>query len=75
MPNYCQYCANVFEGDCYYCNFRDEVMTEAQLRRATKCHEYVESDLGSVITGKQYKPRLKRPKPDFETASLFDKED
>ena len=53
---YCRYCGMLSEGDCYYCNYKG-VMSEDQIKRANTCKYYGYTDVGDIITGKQYKPR------------------
>lgn len=54
---YCRYCGLLSEGDCYYCSAKEEVMSEAQIKRANTCPHYGYTDAGDIITGKQYAPR------------------
>lgn len=62
MSQYCRYCAFCMHGDAYYCGEHEEVLSESQVKRANKCKEYAQSELGDVDTGKQYKPRPKKEK-------------
>lgn len=66
MKQYCRYCAFCFEGDGYFCSNEPNVvakyMTEDQIKRANNCKDFALSDMGDVITGKQYKPREHHPK-------------
>lgn len=75
MKQYCRYCAHCFEGDAYYCNERDTVLSEAKIKRANQCNDYIYSDLGDILTGKQYQPRDSRRVKGASNAFLFkDKE-
>ncbi len=70
---YCRYCAFCFDGDCYYCSNFEIVLTEKKIKAARLCEDYAQSELGDVITGRQYRPRLKKDdmsKP--EQLSLLD---
>lgn len=64
MKQYCRYCAFCFEADQYRCsaeiNGQQLYMNERDIKRANKCPEFKLSELGDVITGRQYKPREKR---------------
>lgn len=64
MKQYGRYCAFCFEADQYRCsaeiNGQQLYMTERDIKRANKCPEFKLSELGDVITGRQYKPREKR---------------
>ena len=64
MKQYCRYCAHCIEGDCYYCTDHEKVLTEAQIKRENRCADFALSDLGDIITGRQYAPRAPREKLD-----------
>ena len=58
----CRYCAYCFDGgDEYRCsampNNKELYMNEQRIKRLNNCKDFVLSDLGCVITGKQYQPR------------------
>lgn len=57
MAQYCKYCSWCIEGDCFYCIEKEKVLSDKQIHYTNKCTEYVESEMGSIIDGKQYKPR------------------
>lgn len=57
MKQYCRYCAHCFEDDTFFCGKHDEVLSEAQIKRANQCKDYSYSTLGDVLTGKHYQPR------------------
>lgn len=57
MKQYCRYCAHCFEGDAFFCGEHDEVLSEAQIKRANQCKDYSYSIFGDVLTGEQYQPR------------------
>ena len=58
---YCRYCAFCFEADDFRCSAmpdgKELHMSEAEIKRQNNCKYFVLSDLGCVITGRQYKPR------------------
>ena len=64
MKQYCKYCTYCFEADDYRCSNHpkgeEPHWSEKDISRENKCPNYHESDMGSVITGKRYKPRVKR---------------
>lgn len=62
MKQYCQYCVFCFSGgDEYRCSNHPKgeqpYWSEKDIKRANNCPNFALSDQGSVITGKQYKPR------------------
>lgn len=76
MKQYCRYCAFCFEADQYRCsaeiNGQQLYMTERDIKRANKCPEFELSELGDVITGRQYKPREKKePEVNENQPELF----
>lgn len=76
IKQYCRYCAFCFEADQYRCsaeiNGQQLYMTERDIKRPNKCPEFKLSELGDVITGRQYKPREKKEAEDDGQPSLFD---
>ena len=64
MKQYCRYCAHCFEADDFRCSNhpkgKEPHWTESQIKHENHCPNFVLSDLGDVITGRQYKPK-KRP--------------
>ena len=60
MAQYCKYCSFCIEGDCFYCTAKEEMLGEKQIHYTNKCKEYEESEMGSIIDGRRYKPRRKR---------------
>ena len=60
MAQYCKYCSWCIEGDCFYCTEKDKVLGDKQIHHTNKCKSYVESEMGSIIDGKKYKPRKKK---------------
>lgn len=58
MKQYCRYCGFCSEVDGgFYCNEKEQLMTESQIKRANNCKDYGYTTCGDVITGKQYQPR------------------
>ena len=37
-----------------------KILSEKNIKRANRCHNFALSDLGDVVTGKKYQPRAKR---------------
>jgi len=62
MNQYCRYCAFCCHGDVYYCGEHKKVLSKSQVKRANKCKEYAQSDLGDVDSGRKYQPREIRKK-------------
>ena len=63
MNQYCRYCAFCFEADDFRCsampNGKELHMDEKDIKRQNHCKFFALSDLGCVITGRKYKPRVK----------------
>lgn len=58
MKQYCRYCGLCHEVDGgFYCNEKEQLMTEREIKRANNCEHYGYTSCGDVITGKQYQPR------------------
>ena len=68
---YCRYCAHCFEGDCFYCNAKEKVLSREDIRRTNNCAEYVVSELGDVETGKQYVPRKRKHNDGAEQITIL----
>lgn len=68
MKQYCRYCSFCFEADDYRCSAMPEGkelhMTEKEIKRLNNCKYFALSDLGCVITGRQYQPRNNTRKRD-----------
>lgn len=64
MTQYCRYCAFCFEADDYRCSNHPQGKqphwSEQDIKKPNHCPNFVLSDLGDVITGRQYKPRTKK---------------
>lgn len=68
MAQYCRYCAFCFDADLFGCSNENGIhyglyMTEKKIKRPNKCPEYQYTDLGDVITGRQYHPIAERKAP------------
>jgi len=82
MKQYCRYCGFCSEVDSgYYCGEHEKMMSESQIKRANNCKEYGYTDVGDVISGGQYHPRMLPPLRKGEDVSelyrqveLFEKE-
>lgn len=59
MKQYCRHCAFCFEGDGYFCSDKEKPLTESKIKKVNNCPDFALSELGDVITGKAYKPRVK----------------
>lgn len=63
---YCRYCAFCFQSDEdeFRCsaeiNGQHLFMTRKQINRAKTCTEFALSEMGDVVTGKQYQPKQER---------------
>ena len=79
MKQYCQYCAFCFEADDFRCSNHPKGLerhwTEKDIKRENHCPNFALSDMGSVITGKQYKPREKIECKELPQMRLVDEED
>ena len=66
MRQYCQYCAFCFEADDFRCSNHPKGLephwTEKDIKRVNHCPNFALSDMGSIITGKQYRPIERRTK-------------
>jgi hypothetical protein len=66
MKQYCRYCVFCFEADDFGCSNhpkgKEPHWSENDIKRENHCKNFVLSDLGDVITGKQYKPREYKPR-------------
>ena len=74
MKQYCRYCGFCSEVDGgYYCGEREKLMSEGQIKRANNCKDYGYTDVGDVISGGQYKPRVEAVSgcAKIEQTSLF----
>lgn len=57
MKQYCRYCAFCHESEPFFCNVKEELLSEAQVKRENHCKSFAYTLMGDVITGKQYKSR------------------
>ena len=68
MKQYCRYCSFCFEADDYRCSNhpkgKQPHWTEEQIKIENHCENFNLSDLGDVITGRQYQPRNNTSKQD-----------
>lgn len=58
MKKYCRYCASLINGDALYCDKKDIVMTDKQIKRVNNCKFYRYcgfNEDGFVHTPKVYK--------------------
>lgn len=70
MKQYCRYCGFCSEVDGgYYCGEQGKLMTESQIKHANNCKDYGYTDVGDVISGGQYHPRIFPPLQKGEDAA------
>lgn len=74
MRQYCRYCAFCVYGDCLYCSFHNKTLSETYATHTNTCNNFALSDMGDVITGRQYRPHRYHGKQIDGQMSLFDKE-
>ena len=71
MKKYCRYCVFCFVADDYRCGNHPEGKqphwTEKEIKRETRCQNFVLSDQGCIINGRQYKPRNNTKQKDNST--------
>lgn len=69
MKQYCRYCGSchAIDDELYYCNEKEQLMTESEIKRANNCKYYGYTTCGDVITGKQYQPRKSYKKHSKQT--------
>ena len=77
MTQYCRYCAFCIDGNALYCTNFDKVLSGEQIRRANHCKDFELSELGDVVTGRQYHPMKLPPAKTLklDQICIFDKED
>ena len=69
---YCRYCANCLTiGHYYYCDEREIVLSFSQIRHQTSCSGFYPSCMGDVDTGRQYRPKKRKPVVRDVGVSLF----
>ena len=54
---YCDFCFKVKSKGIYYCSQKRIQVSTDKLVRKNKCHDFVLSEAGCVMTGKPYKRR------------------
>ena len=70
MKQYCRYCASLVNGDALYCDAKDKVLSESQIKRPNNCKEYAYcgfDENGFEHTPKEYKRKVK-----VDNIALFD---
>ena len=76
IKQYCRYCSFCFEADDYRCSNHPKGeqphWTEEQIKRENHCKNFVLSDMGDVITGKQYHQRNNTRKRDSNSNVQFE---
>ena len=69
MRQYCRYCAELKNGDALYCEVKDRVLSDVQIKRANNCKCYVYC--GFDENGFEHKPRQYKRKNKKDESSLF----
>lgn len=74
MRQSCRYCAHCFDGGEYRCSAmidgKELYMSEDDIKKQNHCKEFALTY--DIITGKEYKPRLRKPKnQSFEQLSFL----
>ena len=71
MRQYCRYCGNCIEGDCFYCMEKEEVLSASSITRPNSCKDYGYCGI-DLITGKDHVIRKRTEKVnDGEQMSLI----
>ena len=60
MRQYCRYCVHCIEGDVFFCTYGEHTMSEAEIKRANNCLNFMLTE--DIITGREYIPRERKPK-------------
>lgn len=60
MRQYCRYCVHCIEGDTFFCTDDERTMSEAEIKRANNCSNFMLTE--DIITGREYTPRERKPK-------------
>lgn len=55
---YCRYCSycQIIELCGYCCTAKGKALSEDYIKHTNTCKQYVETDMGDIITGRKYKP-------------------
>ena len=69
MKQYCRYCASLCNGDVLYCDEKDKILSEAQIKRPNKCKEYVYC--GFDENGFKHTVKERKQKKKTDNISLF----
>ena len=70
MKQYCRYCAELKNGDAFYCEVKEEVLTESQIKRPNKCKHY--AYCGFDENGFEHNPKEYKRKVKVDNIALFD---
>ena len=60
MKQYCRYCAYCIDGNGLYCTCHDKILSESKIKSVNQCKDFTLTDMGDILTGRQYKPRKPR---------------
>ena len=69
MKQYCRYCARLCNGDALYCDAKEKVLLENQIKRPNNCREYVYC--GFDENGFEHTPKEYKRKKKTDNISLF----
>ena len=70
MKQYCRYCASMINGDAYYCDKFDKVLSEKKIKQVNKCPDY--AYCGFDENGFEHKIKEYKHKNKIDNISLFD---
>ena len=70
MLQYCRYCASLVNGDALYCDKKDRVMTDKQIKRVNTCKDY--RYCGFNEDGFEHKMKEYKRKKDIHSLQLFE---
>ena len=70
MKQYCRYCASLVNGDALYCDAKDKVLSESQIKRPNNCKEY--AYCGFDENGFEHMPKEYKRKVKVDNIVLFD---
>lgn len=72
MNQYCRYCVNCFvDKGMFACYHKMVILTEASIKRPNNCPNFLYSDSGDIITGRQYKAAEQKKHCQMQMNFLF----
>ena len=60
MKQYCRYCTHCTYGDALYCEVKDKIMNEVQIKSGNECKSFVFNEIDVINPNHIYKPRIKK---------------